>query len=255
MITKEQITALAKKHKINETTIFREYLQMLFLSKLYSFTKSREILFKGGTALHLIFKAPRFSEDLDFTVEQDEEDFLDFIWEVFKKIVAEETVEFKERKTITGKRFLLTANPSILTYKVFINLDFSFREKALDIKKSIIETEYPILFNSYIYHLSKEEIAAEKIRAILTRKKGRDLYDLWFLLTQNVHLDDNLIKQKLKYYHLENIKGADILKRIKSFPEKKFVLDMRPFVPLNERDKLVDFFTYLKEFLAKKLNK
>ena len=154
---------------------------------------------------------------------------------------------------ITGKRFLLTTSPEILSYNIFINLDFSFREKVFDIKKTIIETEYPVFFNSYIYHLSKEEIAAEKIRAILTRKKGRDLYDLWYLLTQNVVLDNKLIKQKLKYYNLSNKGKTDILKRVQAFSEKDFILDMRPFVPLNQRDKLASFFSYLKDFLEKKL--
>lgn len=253
MIAKEQITTLARKYKINETVVFREYLQLIFLSKLYFFPKSKKVFFKGGTALHLIYKAPRFSEDLDFTVGISKEEFLKFIQEILNKLSKEEGIEFKERKTITGKRFLLTAKPSILHYKVFVNLDFSFREKVFDIKKSIIETEYPVLFNSYVYHLSKNEIAAEKIRAILTRKKGRDLYDLWYLLNQGIVINDKLIGQKLKYYNLGNKWKTDLLKKVKSFSEKDFVLDMRPFVPLNERKNLANSFTYLKDFLQKKL--
>lgn len=253
MITKEQISVLAKKYKINETTVFREYLQVLFLSKFYSFNKSRKVFFKGGTALHLIYKAPRFSEDLDFTVGLKEKDFLHFLKKVFNRLSKEEAVAFKERKTLTGKKFLLTATPTILAYKVFVNLDFSFREKVFEIKKSIIETEYPVLFNSYVYHLSKEEIAAEKIRAILTRKRGRDLYDLWYLLTQSVRLDDKLIREKLKYYSLAYKGKADILKRVQEFSEKDFILDMRPFVPINQREKLASFFSYLKNSLKKKL--
>jgi len=42
MITKEQVAFLAKKKKTNETTVFREYLQVLFLSKLYSQTQSKK---------------------------------------------------------------------------------------------------------------------------------------------------------------------------------------------------------------------
>lgn len=253
MITREQVVALARKYKINETTIFREYLQTLFLAKLYSFSESAEVFFKGGTCLHLIYKAPRFSEDLDFNVAMGTKDFLGFIEEIFAKLSKEAELEFKERKTITGKRFLLTAAPSILPYKVFVNLDFSFRERALDIRKSIVETEYPVLFNAFVYHLSKEEIAAEKIRAILTRKKGRDLYDLWYLLTQGVGIDSKLIRQKLEYYRLRNGGREDILRRIEDFKEKDFILDVRPFVPISERDKLARFFAYLKDFLKEKL--
>ena len=45
----------------------REYLQHLFLSFLYQEKKSEALLFKGGTALRLVWRSPRFSEDLDFT--------------------------------------------------------------------------------------------------------------------------------------------------------------------------------------------
>jgi len=254
MITKDQIDLLVKKFKINETTIFREYLQILFLSKLYAFSGSEKIFFKGGTALHLIYKMPRFSEDLDFTVELNEKKFLSFIFKVFDSLSKEEEISFKERKTIAGKRFLLTASPSVLPYKTFVNLDFSFREKVLTPQKSIIETEYPVLFTSYVYHLSKEEIFAEKIRAIMTRKRGRDLYDLWFLINQGTQIKKELIKEKLKYYHLENVKKQEITKRIEQFSEKDFIQDVRPFVPVSERGKLADFFSYLKVYLKEKLS-
>lgn len=253
MITKDQVYQLSKKYKIDQNTIFREYLQILFLSKLYSFSEGEKIFFKGGTALHLIYKAPRFSEDLDFNVTLKEKEFLNFIFEVFEKLSKEEEVEFKERKTVTGKRFLLTANPSVLSYKTFINLDFSFREEVFDPQKSIIDTEYPVIFSSYVYHLSKEEIFAEKIRAMLTRKKGRDLYDLWFLISQGAQVKEKLIKEKLRYYQLENVGKEDVLKRLEQFSEKDFILDLKPFVPANEREKLSSFFAYLKDYLKEKL--
>jgi len=254
MITKEQVFEISKKKKINETVIFREYLQLLFLNKLYSYKKSENIFFKGGTALHLIYNAPRFSEDLDFTVQLKEKDFLTFIWKIFKEITKEESIEFKERKTITGKRFLLTAFPKVLPYKTFINLDFSFREKILEPQKSIIKTEdYPLIFTSYIYHLSKEEIFAEKIRAVMTRKKARDLYDLWYLLTIGVSLKADLVKEKLKYYKILNLNKEQIFKKIENFGEKEFIIDLRPLVPLSEREKLGEFYQYLKEYLKQNL--
>lgn len=253
MITKEQIHSLAKEKKINETVIFREYLQLLFLNELYFQNQSKNIFFKGGTALHLIYNSPRFSEDLDFTVEMGEKKFSEFIQKLFLSLSKKETVSFKEKKSVAGKRFLLTAEPSILSYKTFVNLDFSFREKVLEPQKSIIETKFPIIFTSYIYHLSKEEIFAEKIRTLLTRTKGRDLYDLWYLINQDVLLKQKLIRKKLKYYHLENIKKQEILKKIKKFSKKDFILDLRPLVPINQRDRLENFFDYIQDYLQKRL--
>jgi len=68
---------------------------------------------------------------------------------------------------------LLKAKPAVLPYETFVNLDFSFREKIIFPQKSIIKTDYPILFTSYVYHLSKDEIFAEKIRALLTKRQGK----------------------------------------------------------------------------------
>ena len=251
MITKGQISALSKKLKISETVIFREYLQVLFLSRLYQFGQAKEVFFKGGTCLHLVYQAPRFSEDLDFTCQLKQKDFSLLMSQVMAQF-DQEGIEFKERESL-GKRILLTARPSVLTHKVFVNLDFSFRERALAPQKSIIETDYPVLFTAYVHHLSREEILAEKIRAILTRKKGRDLYDLWFLLSQGAAIDNNLVKEKLSYYNLGKTNQGEILARVEEFSEKDFVLDIRPFVPLNERAKLARFFSYLKDYLKKKL--
>jgi len=255
MITKEQVFEISKKKKINETVIFREYLQLLFLDRLYSYKESHDIFFKGGTAIHLIYNAPRFSEDLDFTAELKEKDFLAFILKVFKDLSKEESLSFKERKTITGKRFLLTALPDVLPFKTFINLDLSFREKILEPQKSTLKMEdYPLIFTSYLYHPTKEEIFAEKIRAVMTRKKGRDLYDLWYLLALGVSLKADLVEEKLKYYNLKDINQERILKRIENFSEKEFIIDLRPLVSLPEREKLPDLLKYIKDYLKEHLD-
>lgn len=253
MITHDQIKEFAKSKNTNETTVFREYIQLLFLSRLYAFSESGKIFFKGGTALHLIFDAPRFSEDLDFTVNLRKLEFKKLIVKVFDKFTREEEVSFKKKKSVAGETYLLTVEPKVLPYKVFVSLDFSFRETVLDPQKSMLTSDYPVLFDSYVYHLSKEEILAEKIRAVLTRKKGRDWYDLWFLLSRGVKLDNDLVKKKLKYYKLKYKFNKEILSQLDDISLKDFVLDMRPFLPIVEREKLPKLHEYIKDFLTEKL--
>lgn len=245
MITQEQVGALAKQHKINETVIFREYLQLVFLQKLYQKTPSRGILFKGGTAIHLIYQAPRFSEDLDFSVAMSMSDFNTYIAGVLKRMKDEEGVAWKERKSLSGKQFLLTAE-DVLPYKTYIALDFSFREKIFSNERSIIRTDYPVIFTSYVHHLSREELLAEKIRAVMTRRKGRDLYDLWYLLSRGAEVRQDMLRQKLAFYKVSKVTNADIVNRVASFPKKDFLLDLRPFVPSNERERLPEFFEILQ---------
>ena len=147
----------------------------------------------------------------------------------------------------------MTAESGILPYKTFINLDFSFREKVFVPEKSIIKADYPIIFTSFVHHLSKDEIFAEKIRAILTRTKGRDLYDIWFLLNQGAKLDKNLVREKLKYYNLEKVEKKDILKKIERFSKKDFILDLRPFVSIDKREHLANLFDFIREYLIQNL--
>src|SRR3989338_4633161 len=67
MISEIQIKNLVNKFQTTEVNIRREYIQHLFLSYFYQDKDAFKILFKGGTALRLIYNSPRFSEDLDFS--------------------------------------------------------------------------------------------------------------------------------------------------------------------------------------------
>src|SRR4030042_4590178 len=69
MIAQETIQKLATQQQTSEfPNIVREYFQNLFLSQLYKIEGAENILFKGGTALKIIYGSPRFSEDLDFSI-------------------------------------------------------------------------------------------------------------------------------------------------------------------------------------------
>lgn len=251
MITKNQLTLLAGKFKTNESTVLREYLQLIFLNTLYSFPNSQNIVFKGGTAIHLIFGAPRFSEDLDFTVQMDLVNFEKFIFRIFSSLEPE-GFRFKPRKTIAGKRYLLSNSIPGSTQKLFANLDFSFREKVFEIQNSSIITPLPVVFTSRVCHMSQGEIYAEKIRAILNREKGRDLYDLWYLSTRGAKLDLPMLQSKLDYYN-QTYSKAELLKKVSLFDKNQFILDLRPFVILGERGKLGSLFDYIQTYLRENL--
>jgi len=92
---------------------------------------------------------------------------------------------------------------------------------------------------------------AEKIRALLTRAEGRDIYDIWYLLSQKGEIDEKIILEKLKYYNIKTFDKKDIFEKVDSFDKRDFILDLRPFVSINEREKLGDFFEYLKDYLVK----
>lgn len=61
----------------------------------------------------------------------------------------------------------------------------------------IIKSEYPeTTQNLLILVMNLQEILAEKVIALVNRKKGRDLYDVWFMATAKIKLDRALLKKK-----------------------------------------------------------
>lgn len=251
MMAQNQLALLARKFKTNEFTVLREYLQLLFLNALYSYPGSQHIAFKGGTAIHLIFGAPRFSEDLDFTVQVGFLDFEKLMSKVFASLDPE-GFTFKPRKTIAGKRYMLSNTIPGSKQHVFISLDFSFREKVFDMQNSSITTLFPIVFTARVSHMSLTEMYTEKVRAILHRQKGRDLYDLWYLCAKGAKLDTELLQHKLDYYKLSYSKD-DVLKKVSGFDRNKFIFDLRPFVTLSERDTMGKLYDYIQMYLKENL--
>jgi len=67
MLDKDTAQDLSRELRIDLFTVYREYLQLLFLKYFYNQKESQKIYFKGGTALRFLYGSFRFSEDLDFT--------------------------------------------------------------------------------------------------------------------------------------------------------------------------------------------
>jgi predicted nucleotidyltransferase component of viral defense system len=254
MLSGQQVKEYVKTLKINESFILREFVQYTFLKELYMQTFSENIFFKGGTAIRIIFNGERFSEDLDFSVVGSKDTFTKHLLPFFKQLSQPYGWDFKKRNSMIGEKYLLSVQRENMKFGLYIELDFSFREDVLQPSKSTIHTIYPIVFTSFVHHLSKEEILAEKISAIFTRYKGRDIYDIWYLLNLGAELDEDLILQKLKYYDILNFDKKLFANKIQSFEKKQFVKDLRPFIPINQRQRLPEFYEVVLAYIQNKLN-
>jgi len=61
----------------------------------------------------------------------------------------------------------------------------------------MISSEYPETRERFlVLAVNEEEMLVEKIIAMIERKKGRDLYDFWFLLKRDVKVDEKLFNKK-----------------------------------------------------------
>jgi len=167
MLDKETARDLSRKLSIDLFTIYREYLQILFLKYFYRQRESSKIYFKGGTALRLLYGSFRFSEDLDFTSLVQENQLQQLILKSLKALSKEEAaISFKKAESI-GDSFsgrIFQELPDI-KFPLTIRIDFSLREEpVLTGDSSYLETVFPVIPYPYVSHLKVEEMLAEKIR-------------------------------------------------------------------------------------------
>jgi len=240
MIEKGIIREIAKKNLIDEFTILREYLQVVFLKYLYSAKESDAILSKGGTIIHLFLGSFRYSEDLDFTVAGKRgvlDNVLERTLESMKMEI--EGVSFNSLKTTKDVYSLRMRYPEEGSrIPITIKLEFSLKDKPLTRKTSLLETPFPVSPYPLVVHLGWEEILAEKIRALSVRGHGRDLFDIWFLLSKNIRINWEMINEKMKWYG-KTLSSAELARKVKAFPEDRIKDDLLEFLPKSHR-KIVD---------------
>ena len=243
MISTEQLEDVSRRWKIDRFTVMREYLQVLFLLNLYRQKKSEKIYFKGGTAIRLLFNSYRFSEDLDFTSEMGD------IQKVKQMLIATHkdcgleadgiTINSWETKTNSlGARLRYATD--IAPMPLTIHLEVSFREKPMSRVVTQVETILPISPYPMVTHMDKEELLAEKVRAFMTRQKGRDVFYIWFLLSKGVVLKNELIQKKMDYYK-KKYSLEELKQRLRSFPLRDLKRDLGQFLPASHRQNIEKF--------------
>jgi predicted nucleotidyltransferase component of viral defense system len=236
MITKIQLEELSADFGIDKFTVFREYLQLVFLNNLYKEKGSEKVYFKGGTCLHLVYLSPRFSEDLDFSTLLSKKALKKLLQKIIRG-VQKEIPGASLALIYSGKksmRYKIKYQGREFKYPQTIRIDISFEKPVSKISVSKIKTKIPVSFFSLILHLTEGEILAEKTRAFLTRAKGRDVYDLWYLLSKKTPLKETVLNQKLKTVGKSFAKKI-LKEKIQEYPLKKLKLDLTKFLPEDHR--------------------
>ena len=205
MITRDEIKEYAKLFKMKPWQVEKEYLQHILLQLIYARTSA--LLFKGGTAIKKAYGLKRFSEDLDFTLIG-EVNFND----LFEKISKELSTKFEYTNSVKKMKIKeelgVTFRFSIVgplfepsgTGQCYIYIEISKRETPKSREVVKIDPIYHDLPEYNVIVMSREEILTEKVRAIITRDRPRDLYDLWYLLSHGVEIKKDWVVEKIKYY-------------------------------------------------------
>jgi len=165
------------------------------LVEIYSVPALAERLaFRGGTALYKLYLRPaaRYSEDIDLVQINPEAigETLTLLRNTLDPWLGEPQRKFKEGRVNLVYRFESSDSPPMrLRLKIEINSREHFSELGL-IKVPFEVNSQWFRGQSDVTSFSIDELLGTKLRALYQRKKGRDLFDLWYALkAENVNTE------------------------------------------------------------------
>lgn len=177
-----------------QRAVVREYLQMRVLQSLQNAGAMIPLAFHGGTALRLLYRMPRYSEDLDFALERQAEqyDFRKYLTTIQRDLTAETydvEIKLSEHKIVHsafirfhGLFYRLGISPHE-TEVLAIKLEIDTNPPAhAGLETTLVQHHVAVNFQ----HHDQASLLAGKLHAILQREyvKGRDWYDLYWYLRQ-----------------------------------------------------------------------
>jgi len=233
MLTKAQIQRMAQRNGVGMQVQERDYLQHLILWLLYS--RSQGLIFKGGTALRLVYGGNRYSEDLDFNGPQDVS-VLQSVWEVVAAGLEDFGINAEMHNAWSsdvGYSFDVSFRGPLYDgrdhSKGKVRIDVNRRPEEVESRRELVTSEYDDVRPFVVTVLALDHLLAEKVRAMVVRGKPRDLYDIWLLLRQGSRPDPELIERKLGLYDISWEPGVleGALEQVRADWER----DLRPLLP------------------------
>lgn len=228
--------------------VAREYLQARILGALQRAGAMLSLAFHGGTALRFLFASARYSEDLDFSLERNREqyDFHRYLRAVQRELTRENyTIELKvsDKKVVhsafvrfPGLLYELGLSPhrnAVLAVKLEVDTN---PPSGAGLETTIVRRHLTL----HLLHHDRASLLAGKLHAILQRPylKGRDLYDLiWFLSDPdwpppNLTLLNNALRQT--GWSGESLTEENwrivLSQRLQTIPWTHVIDDVRPFL-------------------------
>jgi len=168
---------------------------------------SKELAFRGGTALHKLWLQPqvRYSEDIDLVqvVQAPVGNILTRLRKVLSFIDGKITVDRGASMTTMNYQYLTETEPvRKMKLKIEINCREHFSVLGFqNIRLQIQNSWYS--GSAHILTYSLEELLATKLRALYQRRKGRDLFDLWYAITKADPDIETIMKVNQKYIAYE----------------------------------------------------
>lgn len=233
MLTRSQIQRYAHQTGVGLQVQERDYIQHLLLHQLYR--RTQEFIFKGGTALRIVYHGNRFSEDLDFnclhvvtwiknTWDATVASLIDF--GVIAKIRNEWTSEVGISFDVSYQGPLFDGRDRT---KGKVRVDINRRREVVNGRRELVVAVYDDIRPFIVNVITLDHLLAEKTRALLMRSKPRDAYDIYLMTKQGVSLDFKLVEEKLTPFGLHLTEENLEIAFDKCRPD--WERDLRPLLP------------------------
>ena len=236
--------------------ILREYIQNIILNNIYKSREGIRMYFMGGTALRYCYRLPRLSEDLDFNAKN-------LSYRVLLKI-SEDAVKSLEYEGFNAE---LTTDERDGLYTAKINLPDIMHQYGITDKRGVdlmvklevdqpswtLKTQPHILshygFNYTATVMAESALITEKLLAMMNRTRGRDIYDLIYMLKKKFPFDTAILKANNIKEKPENL----IINRLENLPEKELVRlakQVKPFLfREDDLEPVIKALEYAKKYL------
>lgn len=259
MIPQSYITAWRNKapwqenYQVEQDLIIERALVEMFSD---DFLKER-LAFRGGTALHKLYLPPaaRYSEDIDL-VQINAAPFGDIIDKIRERMAFLGTPRINQKQHNNTIVYKIQSEDDIpMKLKIEVNTREHFTIYGLQ--------ELPVQLNSEwsngeasILTYSLDELLATKLRALYQRKKGRDLFDLWYAMN-NANVDPAKVVEAFKHYMQEEGHGVSQKEFIdnmeKKIADKDFAGDMNGLLRSGLEYDALEAYDFINENLLKKI--
>ncbi len=228
----------AREMKVDPALTVAEVYEGEFLRRLQQKLRSG-LVWKGGTVLRLE-GSERFSRDLDATRRSaalTTARITRVMREVSKDLpyLKDASVKKQPQSVVAVYRFSIEG----LLQPLRMVTEISLREKILRPTMTISTARIahrwglePVV----VARLDAAELLAEKVRALVMRMAGRDIFDVYWLLQRGVEFDGKLFLRKMRYYDRA---GAEV-DPIKSL--EKAILKLEKHDPADTKTEILNLF-------------
>lgn len=236
--------------------MLREYMQYKILEILYESPFATHLCFLGGTCLRIVHGNRRFSEDLDFdNIKLNADDFTK-VADQIQTGLEREGYEVELKTVMKGAWHCYIRFPGLLyneglsghqEEKILIQLDsepqyFDYEPDRLLLNRFDVFTT--------IWTTPLSLLMAQKIYSIMnrTRNKGRDFYDLVFLMGRNIKPKYPYLEARASIINTKLLKEA-LLSKCGQLDMDAMAMDVEPFLfDASDVKKVARFIEVVKQY-------